>query len=131
MGWLKRNLFFAIGVAAAIALLAGAAFYTFSSIAKKDTDYKRLREIYSTLGGIKPGSDVPENVEAAHNQAGDLRKWIRKTRDYFQPIDPIPSTVSGLTDDAFARALHRTLTQMQHDAEVANVVLPPQYNFSF
>ena len=131
MGWLKRNLFFAIGVAVAVALLAGAVVYTLSSIAQNDKYKSQLNENYTALGNIKPGSDVPENVETARTQTEQLRQWVRKTRDYFQPIASIPPSVNGLTDDAFAKALHQTITQLTHDAEAANVTLPPQYNFSF
>src|SRR4051812_15680469 len=124
MGWIKRNLFFAIGVAVAVALLALAVLYTVSSAADNDKNLTKLNELYSTLGGIKPGSDKPENIDAARKQADELRQWIKKARDYFQPIASIPATGNGLTDDAFANALHRTLTQMQRDADAGHVILP-------
>jgi len=131
MGWLKRNLFFAIGVAVAVVLLALAALYVVTSVAANQKNFDKLNELYSTLGGVKPGSDNQDNIDAARRQADELRQWVRKTRDRFQPIAPIPSTANGLTDDAFASALHRTITQMTREADTANVVLPPQYNFSF
>src|SRR6185369_10314074 len=60
-----------------------------------------------------------------------VRQWIKKTHDYFQPIAPIPATDRGLTDDVFANALRRTITQLRSEADTANVALPPGYNFSF
>src|SRR5439155_14849581 len=54
-----------------------------------------------------------------------------RTHDYFTPIAPVPATDKGLTDDAFANALRRTITQLQRQADAASVNLSPGYNFSF
>lgn len=131
MGWIKRNLFFFIGLVIALALLGASIFYIISSSSRNSQDLDKLKEIYGTLSQIPPGSDKPEAADELKKQADQLRQWIRRTRDYFQPIAPIPSTEKGLTDDAFANNLRRTVTQLQREADAANVSLPPVYNFSF
>jgi hypothetical protein len=131
MGWFKRNLFFAIGLVVAVALLGASAYYIISSSIQNDKDLQRLQEIYDTLRNIPAGGDKPEVLDQLKKQTEELRQWVRRTRDYFQPISPIPTTEKGLTDDAFANALRRTVTQLQREAEAANVTLLPAYNFSF
>jgi len=131
MGWIKRNLFFVIGVVAAVLLLAGAAVYTIGAIGTSSKNEDQLKEVYSTLANIKAGSDKQENIDAARHQAEQLREWIRSTKNYFVAVPSIPPAVNGLTDDAFATQLHRTITQLLRDADAGHVNLPPQYNFSF
>src|SRR5271170_1765883 len=131
MSWLKRNLFFVIGIVVAVALLGAAVFYVWSSRNRNNQAYDRLNEIYGKLNEIKPGTDNQANVDAARKQAEEVHQWISSTKDYFQPIASIPATDQNLTDDAFATALHRTITQLQQEAGAANVMLPPAYNFSF
>src|SRR6185369_10183595 len=131
MGWLKRNLFFVIGLVIALGLLGASAFYIYSSYSRNSEDLDKLKEIYGTLSQIPAGSDKPELVDELRKQTDQVRQWIKKTHDYFQPIAPIPATDRGLTDDVFANALRRTITQLRSEADTANVALPPGYNFSF
>ena len=134
MGWIKRNLFFAIGGFVAVALLGAAGFYDFASWGHNQAAFAHLNEVYTKLSDAakqkpSPGNGQVDNIAAAKEQEGRLRQW---TTNYFQPIAPIPKAANGpITDPLFAGALHRTLAQLQHEAAVANVVLPPEYAFSF
>jgi hypothetical protein len=137
MGWFKRNLFFAIGVVVALGLLGAAGFYDYESWAHNQTAFAKLNEVYNTLSELNkqkpsPGNDKVDNIAAAREQERQLREWINKTRNYFQPIAPIPKlTNAPVSDKLFAEALVRTIGQLQREAANANVKLPPQYDFSF
>ena len=59
-----------------------------------------------------------------------MREWIAKAQEYFQPIAPIPNLTNGpVTSELFAAALRRTIDQLQHEADAANVMVPPKYGF--
>jgi hypothetical protein len=137
MGWIKRNLLFVIGVLVAVLLLAGSGYYIWSESARNAAAWDGLNERYDKLKEAStqkpsPGDDRINNIQTAREQADLVRKWIQQTTNYFQPISPIPESAGGsLTDAAFANAMHRTISQLQREADNANVTLPQQYNFSF
>lgn len=129
MNWLKRNLFFAIGMAVALLLLGASGYYIWSQWSRNSAKFDELNGIYSSLRNIKPGTDKQENIDEARQQATQVREWIAGTKKYFKPIERIPS--GQLTDSAFSTALHSNITVLQQEAFAANVILPPAYNFSF
>jgi len=137
MGWLKRNLFFVIGIVVALGLLGAAGYYDYAGWTHNQDAFARLNEVYSqwsTAAGSKPspGSGQVDNITTARDQDGQLRQWINQATNYFQPVAPIPRPVNGtVSGELFAGALHQTIAQLQHEADAANVVLPPQYDFSF
>jgi flagellar basal body-associated protein FliL len=135
MNWLKRNLIFVILAAVAVALIGAAGFYIFKSMSRNSAAYDHLTELYNTMrqaanGNPSPGNGKIDNTQTAKDQTAELQQWIRQAKIYFAPIAPIP-TNSPLGDAAFAYALHGTISQLQHDAEVANVTVTTNYNFSF
>jgi hypothetical protein len=137
MDWIKRNLFFFIGTVVAMGLLAAAGVYGLGSWQRNETAVNSLNEAYKTLQTLNnenpsPGNDKVDNIKAAHEQERQLREWIQETKQYFQPITPIPNPTNGVvTSEAFAAALRRTVDQLQREADGDSVTLPPQYNFSF
>ncbi|MGD1088596.1 MAG: hypothetical protein ABR955_07695 [Verrucomicrobiota bacterium] len=137
MVWIKRNLFFVIVAILAVGLLAAAGVYGFKNWRRNAAGMATLNEAYNTLKQLhtqnpSPGNDQVNNIETARQQEEELRAWIEQARNYFQPIPPIPNpTADGVTSEAFAAALRRTIDQLQHEAQDASVLLPPQYNFSF
>jgi hypothetical protein len=137
MGWIKRNLFFAIGGFVALALLGAAGFYDYASWSNNKKAFADLTEVYTTLTGLatqkpSPGNSQTDNIAAAKDQEHQLREWINQTANYFQPIDPIPKVVNGqVSDPVFAGALHSNIVQLLREASTANVKLPPDFDFSF
>jgi hypothetical protein len=137
MAWIKRNLFFVMGGILALGLLGAAGFYNYKGWSHNSAKYDQLKGIYDDLRkwtGQKPspGNDKVDNIATAREQERQIREWIRQASDYFQPIAPIPNTGNNaVSSEAFAAALRRTIDQLQHEAEVASVTLPPKYNFSF
>jgi hypothetical protein len=135
MGWIKRNLFFAIGGIIALLLLGAAAFYDYKGWSHNSTAFDQLNEIYGTLkdfGSRKPspGNAKIDNIKTAKEQEQEVLSWVNGTADYFKPITPIPDS-PAVTSEAFAAALRRMIDQLQHEADAASVQLPPKYSFSF
>jgi hypothetical protein len=137
MVWIKRNLFFVIVAILAVGLLAAAGVYGFKNWRRNAAGTATLNEAYNTLRQLhsqnpSPGNEQVNNIETARQQEKEMRAWIQQARNYFQPIPPIPNpTADGVSSEAFAAALRRTIDQLQHEAQNASVLLPPQYNFSF
>jgi hypothetical protein len=137
MGWIKRNLFFVIAGVLALGLLGAAGFYGYQGWARNSAAFDKLNEIYGTLHELNlpensPGNDRVNKTEAARDQEHQIREWINQARKHFQPIAPIPNPTDGpVSSELFAAALRRTIDQLQREADAANVMLPPQYNFSF
>jgi hypothetical protein len=137
MGWIKRNLFFVIAGVLALGLLGAAGLYGYKGWSRNSAAFDQLNEIYGTLHELNrpensPGNDRVNKTEAAHDQEHQIREWINQARKHFQPIAPIPNPTGGpVSSESFAAALRRTIDQLQREADAANVMLPPQYNFSF
>ncbi len=135
MGWIKRNIFFVISGIVALALLGGAGFFIYMQWDRNATASNKLSEIYASLTELSqqnpaPGNEKINNTAIAKEQEQQVRAWLISAGKYFQPIPAIPRA-SGVTSEAFASALRRTIDQMQRSAEAAGVALPPKYGFSF
>jgi len=137
MAWIKRNLFFVIGGILALGLLGAAGYYNYKGWSHNNAAFNELNDIYNTLRDLAnkkpaPGNDKVNNIEAARQQENQLREWIHEAGNHFKPIAPIPDTgTNAVTSEAYAGTLRRTIDQLQREADVASVGLPPQYNFSF
>jgi hypothetical protein len=135
MAWIKRNLFFFIGVILALGMLAAALLYDVVSWNRNSASFDRLNAIYQTLRGlenqkISAGNDKVNNIAAAREQERRLRDWMNQTGKFFQPIAPVPD-MPDVTGEAFANALRHTIYQLQQEAAAASVALPPDCAFSF
>ncbi|HEX3857372.1 MAG TPA: Amuc_1100 family pilus-like protein [Verrucomicrobiae bacterium] len=135
MGWIKRNLFFAIGGVIALLLLGAAAFYDYQGWSHNSTAKDKLNEIYGKLTELtgekpSPGNARIDNIKTAREQEREVSEWVDGTGNYFKPIMPIPNSPE-VSSEAFAAALRRTIDQLQHEADAASVRLPPKYSFSF
>jgi hypothetical protein len=139
MAWIKRNLFFLIGSVIALGLLGASGFYLFEQNRANNDIKAQLAQGYSTLGDLmsrkpSPGNDKVDNISAAKAQQKEWQAAIVKMNRFFDPIPPIPASGQGtnsISDQEFASALRQTIDQLQHDAQSASVILPPQYDFSF
>jgi hypothetical protein len=70
------------------------------------------------------------NIDEAKKQQQQLMELIRKMRNQFQAITPIPETPKVSSQD-FTAALRRTIDYLQKQATNSSVVVPPNYSFSF
>ncbi len=134
MGWLKRNLFFAIGGVVALGLLAAAGYYDYASWTRNQKAFTHLHEIYTTLADSAKARPAPGkddvNITAANEQTKQLKAWIDQAKNYFQPVPRVPAS-GPLSNESFGHALSATIKQLQDAAAAANVQLPPQFPFSF
>src|ERR1700690_70369 len=132
MAWIKRNLFFVVGGILAIGLLGAAGYYNYQSWSHNSAAFDKLNDIYGKLRDLGnqnqkrgPGNDKINNIEAAREQERQLREWIRKAGDYFQPIAPVPNPPNGVvSSEEYAAALRRMIDQLQREADNASVALP-------
>jgi len=139
MAWIKRNLFFVIGGLVALGLLGAAGFYNYTSWSRNAEKQDKLKGIYDALTGItsdpksSPGNAKVNKTQQAKDQEAQLLAWLDEARGYFQPIAPIPPSTPNnpVTGESFTAALGNTISTLQHEAVAANVVLPPDYAFSF
>jgi len=137
MAWIKRNLVFVIIGIVAVGLLGASGFYIYKGWSDNTAAFNQLNEIYTELKDLtgkkpSPGNEKVNNIETAKGQEQQIRDWIRQAGNYFQPIPPIPNTgTNAVSSEAFAAALRRMIDQLQNEADVASVALPPQYAFSF
>lgn len=135
MSWIKRNLYFLIGGAVALALLGLAGYYCYSQWTLNNKNWEVLNEAYQKLDRISklpinPGNDKVDNIKNAQEDERRLRAVIDKTKKFFVPVPSIPN-LRRVGDQEFASALRRTIDQLEREAAAASVKLPPNYNFSF
>lgn len=90
MAWIKRNLFFFIGLVLAVLLVAAAGFYDFKSWQANQEAFASLTEVYTTLqqdndywtklpqGKPAPGNGKVDNIQIARDQTAQLREWLAR-----------------------------------------------------
>lgn len=135
MDWIKRNLYFLIGSAAALALLIAAGLFLYSKWQLNNEIMEKLNADYAELDRLNkqkphPGSGQVNNIALAREQTQQVRAFVQKARKYFETVPAIPPG-TNLTDRDFSIALSQTIDQMQREATNSSVFLPPNYTFSF
>ena len=135
MAWIKRNLYFVIGSAVAVALMGLAGWYLYVQWDRNDQILADLKKEYGELDNLNrqnphPGDSKVDNIKAAREQRQQLLDYLKRSRSFFQRIPPIPD-VPKLTDHEFSETLSRTIVQLQRGAAEANVGLVSNYCFSF
>ena len=129
MLWIKRNLSLLIGIVVGVALMVGASILLVSGLGKN-------REISATLDTVqadikelnaKEPYPSPESIQAMKQDKGRLQQLLTNMQQVLIPTS-IPATP---TDQQLKQLLETTIFELQREAETANVVLPPRYNFSF
>ena len=137
MAWIKRNLFFLIGILIAVGLMVVGVLYLLGQINDESQVIDDIQKQYATLTDLAgrkphPGNDKIDNIKIAKEQEQALRKYIEKERALFQPIDPIPNLPANKLGNAdFARELRNTVAEMRRTATNQGVGVPPDYYFSF
>jgi len=135
MDWIKRNLYFLIGSLVALALIGFAGFYLYTKWTLNNEVREKLNAEYAELKRLStenphPGYGKINNIQIAKEQQQQLRDFLKKTREHFQRIAPIPD-VAKVTSEEYSASLRRTIDQLQRAATNASVNLPQAYSFSF
>jgi hypothetical protein len=135
MSWIKRNLYFLIGTVVALALMGMAGWYLYSKWQLNNQILGDLNTSYAELDRLNnqnphPGNGKVDNIKAAKEQRQELVNLLKRTREYFLRIRPIPDSPK-VSSQEFTTALHETVNHLQHAATNASVVLPADYFFSF
>ncbi len=138
MSWIKRNLYFVIFSAVAVALLGLSGWYFYSNyqrnndmVAKLNSQYERLQQLNNEKP--HPGRPPVDNIATAREQRAQLTNYLMRARQYYKRIPSIPDMAKVAAPD-FTAALHGTLDQLQRGAQGASITLPPEgggYSFSF
>lgn len=146
MDWIKRNLVFVIGAAAALILLGAAGWYSYSGWQNSSQASEKLTEGYTELKRLKglnpsPGDDEEggkkgvNNIQLAKEQQKEARAFLSKLGTKLKPIESLPVIPTNATPaDAakyFSAALQDAISFLQRDATNNSVILPPKYKFSF
>src|SRR5438105_10586162 len=136
MSWIKRNLYFLIGAALALALMGVAGWYLYSkwqlnneTLAKLEADFAELDRLSKESPHPGDGKKV-DNIAEAKNQQKQLRQFIQNGRKFFLRIPPVPD-VPKVTDHDLSTALSHTIEQLRKAATNSSVTVPPGYDFSF
>jgi len=128
MAWIKRNLFFVIGVAVGL-LLTGYCGYLLYSSVNANAGLARITRQSSAI--CKRCSKNPfsstENIEAAKADQTHIRMFLANFRKRFEPFPAPPSE----DERGFETYLKDSLIQFRAEATNAGVQLPPDYAFSF
>src|SRR5215831_1217113 len=129
MAWIKRNLYFLVGGAVALALMGLAGFYLYSKwqlnneiLEKLQADFAELERLSKEKPHPGDGKKV-NNIEEAKNQQKQLREFTQRGRKFFARIPPIPDAPK-VTDHELSTAFSHTIDQLRRDATNASVTLP-------
>jgi hypothetical protein len=138
MSWIKRNLYFVIFSAVAVALLGLSGWYFYANYQRNNDMVTKLNGQYERLQQLNnekphPGKGSINNIETAKEQRAQLTNYLQQVRRYFTRIPAIPDMPKVEGRD-FTAALHGTLDKLQRAAQGASITLPPEgggYSFSF
>lgn len=135
MSWAKRNLYFLISCIVAVALLGAAGWYAYSSWQSNNAAWEQLSQAYAQLSQIasKPigaGNAKVDNITTAREQTKEARDRVAEMEKFFAPLRPIPNT-NVFNDRLLAFAVRQTVSDLRSAAASHNVVVPPEFDFSF
>ena len=132
MAWIKRNLFFFIGGVLALCLIGVGGWYFYAEYTTEGQSWDKIAGDYDTLRQLNQQNPHPgkkdgqvDNVQTALDQQASLRAWIESTRPYFQSVKQ-PGNLNN-----FPTELDNSVAQLQREAKVDGVSLPPSYYFTF
>lgn len=129
MAWIKRNLFFVVGLAVAGVLLLGAGFYLYVSWDDSQTAYGELQTKTQSLDAIVAADPFPnaENLQQIKDEQQRVDEFKKTARQHFGA----PEKMEGLDNASFKALLESRLASLMRDAERTGVRLPEKYDFTF
>ncbi len=132
MAWIKRNLFFALGLAAGLILTGYCAYVFFwvdlSNNAAVNKDFADYTSQYEALGN-NPKVPYPsdDNIQHAREDQGQVKGLVDQLRQTFAPF-PIPPKEDA---KGFSEYLENTIFDLRTKATNAEVGVPDDFAFGF
>ena len=131
MAWIKRNLFFVIGMAAGL-LLTGYCVWLFTrDLASNSTVDNDLQEATRQYDALANNPKVPypseENIQHAREDQTKVKQLVDQLHTAFPPFPAPPK----LDVKGFSEYLETTLFDLRHRATNAGVSLPDDFAFAF
>lgn len=136
MSWAKRNLYFLICCVIAVVLLGAAGWYCFSQSQANNSNWEQLNSDYQQIQQItekspNAGNEKVDNIAAAREQTKEVQQRVAEVRKFFKPVPPIPADTNKLDDRTLAFAVQKTIAQLRSGAQQHNVLVTPEFAFSF
>ena len=102
MSWIKRNLYFVIFSAVAVALLGLSGWYFYANYQRNNDMVTKLNGQYECLQQLNnekphPGKGSINNIETAKEQRAQLTNYLQQVRRYFTRIPAIPDMSSKVS----------------------------------
>jgi len=128
MVFLKRNLFWIIGGILSAALLAGAWIFTSGANEKRATALAELEQYTNVVNRLASTSPYPsrEMIEKIKRDTAAVKAFTTNAETLFRYEKP-----PRMGSQQFKVHLINTLVAMQSQATNYNVILPPNFNFTF
>lgn len=129
MLWLKRNLFFVIGLLVAVGLLVFAIMNLLDKSGQNQAVRTELDDQWAQLENFYSLSPFPgaSNIAAVLDDQKKLGEFINASRKVFQPIPP--ARFSG--EQGFKTELDKAIFQINAAAKSKGVFTPTNYYYSF
>ena len=129
MLWIKRNLFFVIGLAIAVVLL-GLGIWNLVNKLTDDADVtSKLDDQFNQLKTMYDQDPFPskENLKAIDDDRQRVTEFITSSRKYFTPIPP----VNAHDPLSFKAELDNAIFRFNNEAHGAHVTVTTNYSYSF
>jgi hypothetical protein len=129
MVWIKRNLFFVIALAVAVALTGYCGYLLYSSLSANAAVRDEYDSTLSQLTTLEQSAPYPskENIDAADADKERVRQFLGDFRKSFAPF-PVPPAEN---QQGFQTYLEETLVRFRSEATNAGVQIPPDFGFTF
>ena len=126
MTWIKRNLFFVLGIVIGVLLMGGAGYFLYGNLQENAGLTDEFKAKVAELKTLQNKSPSDENIAAAKEQQKQLRAFLGEFKNVFAPPPALPKT----DEKGFRSYLAKTISDLQTEAAEAGVSVTNQ-SFSF
>jgi hypothetical protein len=131
MLWIKRNLFFFLGMVVAVALFG---FGVYNLVDKFSQDTRETEDMEQQLSTLKsfydtPGKAFPSkaNINMLQGDIQKLQRFSADCRPFFAAVKPVQ--FNSLPD--FKNELVNMIAKLNSEARSAGVLIPTNYSYAF
>ena len=134
MPWIKRNLFFVVGVVVALGLMGYAGFFLFSQIKKDGEKQEELGNQLATFKGLHEKNPFPgqKNIDLVREDQKRIEAFVAQNKSLFAPIPQNTPKIASNDHEGFKRLLLNTVDTLQREANASSVEVPTNsFYFTF